>query len=279
MADLSKLRKVLDYTPAASMKGWKDRDYYDALNRRLNREVLIERPLAKPARDEAVRVVAPEEWEAARRARETQLLREAELDQTRGELDRVAAREAELEREVQELRTRLEGLRTEAEEKKRKVHTAQLVAVRRPVAPTPEEAPPSPEELAAAGWEVLPDEVVEPAPPEAAPEIPAEWETEIQAAEEAIKRVEHEIETIEHELGSLRREEADLRARAEPYQFEGYTLYRRKVGRGASGKDFYFFSREPPEQGEATPLPNGYEVRTRKGGAPYLKAVVAPRKR
>lgn len=301
MSELRKLRRVLDFVPAAEMKSWKDKEYYEALNRRLHREILVERPLARPARDEAVRVVDPAEWEAARAARERQLLQEAELEHARNELERVLAREDELRREVDAMRGQLGPLRAEAEEK-RKV-ALQLVGVRRggapaaPATPPPEpepsvgwepveEAAPAPhatreKELTAAGWEIV-------APEEATPSAGGVWqdassakpdvtelEREAQMAEEAIRRVEAEIQKVESELRTLANQETDLRTRAEPFKFKGYTLYRRTVGRGAAARELHFFSRERPASGVAAPLPEGHEVALRSNGLPYLKKAAA----
>jgi len=267
MANLRKVRQVLDYVPATKLG--RDR-YLEALDRRLHREVLVERPLARPARDEAVRVVAADEWEAARRAREEQLLKESELEHTRDELERVLSREEALNKEIEDMRQRLAGMRTEAVEK-RKV-ALQLVGVRRPG--TAGEAQPG-------AWEVVDEEnVLEPEPPAPEPEPNAELiaqiEREAQAAEEAIQRVEVEIGKIESELETLATEEADLRKRAGPYMRNGYTLYRRTVGRGANARDFYFFSKKAPKTGTPSKMPEGYEVSERTTGVPVLKRAGAP---
>lgn len=271
MADVKKVRKVLDYTPASAMKGWKDREYLEALNRRLNREVLVERPLAKPARDEAVRVVDADEWDAARAARERQLLQEAELVATRDELARVTAREDQLRQDVESLRHQLPALEADVEEKRR--FALQLLGVRRRAQPSPVSA----DELAAQGWEVVPEEGGAPAPDAFTPVEPdpeaEQARRDLATAEEAIRRVEAEIQKIESEMQSLAEQEATLRRRSPAFTRGGYTLYKRIVGEGDHARPLYFFSKASPASGEPATLPPGHEVAQRKGGMPYLKKI------
>ncbi len=286
--DLNRLRKVLDFVPASETAGWPDREYYDALARRLNREVVADGPVtrvvARRAKDEAILVVPPEEWDAAQKAREHQLEQAAELARVRGELEAVQSREGELQEEVDELRGRLSGLKEEREEK-RKV-ALQLVGIKRPAPP----APPS-DQLAAEGWEVLPEEgetapPAEPAPVDALGQ--AGWQVEAPGGgassdraaavadetDAAIARVEAEIHKIEQELEDLAIQERGIQERGgpAPYTHGDYALYRRSVGKGAGARDLYFFSESIPTNGEATPLPAGYVVKINpSSGLPLLK--------
>lgn len=110
-ADLDKLRRVLDYVPSETMNTWTDRTYYEALNHRLNRDVVVQEvraPAPKPGRprDEALLVVSPEEWDAAKSSLADKRAQEAELERTHGELLELRARQLELEEELEALRLR-----------------------------------------------------------------------------------------------------------------------------------------------------------------------------
>lgn len=295
MADLGKLRRVLDFAPSAAMKGWRERPYFEALNRRLNRlvsaQVLAARAPRRITRDEAVRVVPPEEWEAAQEARAREAAVEAEMRQLREELDEVRSQRNELQRQLDDLQSRLSGLRTVAEEKRvalklvgvRRAATAprkvslKLVGVRRP-GPTPVArepfAPEEPERIGGPPEEVPPEPLVYgPAPEETA---------DLAAADEAIARVEQEIQRIESELRDLGERERTLsrdRPRA-PLRVRGYTLYRRPVETGRGPRDLYFFSKKRPVEGEPSPLPQGYRVTTRaRSGLPMLRRAGGGRRR
>lgn len=295
-SEMTKVRKVLDYVPSRVLSTWKGRLYFDALNRRLNREVLVERPmLVARAPDEAVMVVPEEEWHAAVAAREKQMAQENELEQTRTELEGLRQREGDMAREVDNLRLQLQRLEVERDEKRK--HALQLVGVRRPVtvaqvapdeplpatgAPASEGAPapapggpvPTAQELQAQGWEVLPDDMVVEPSFEPVPVAEQVSETDLKATDDAIARVESEIQRIEAELASLADKEKELESKGAqgPYRYKDFTLYRRTVGEAGQERDFYFFSKVAPQEGQEAPLPAGYEVAVNaKSGLPYLR--------
>ncbi len=59
-----------------------------------------------------------------------------------------------------------------------------------------------------------------------------------------------------------------------PYKHGDYSLYRREVEDAEGTRPVYFFAREQPAQGEACPLPAGYEVRVNsRTQVPYLVRV------
>lgn len=305
---VGKLRAVLDYWDCETClkRHTPEQETFCAVCKRLNREVLLQPPVAKlkkPSKDEAVRVVPHEEWEEAVQAKERQHIQEAELEEARQQLLTVQEREAELQDEISDLRRRLSDLRGEAPEKKvplklvgvkkteplmefsadaeeaaleaeqpleedalmellpEEEHVPEVEPLTEP-ASAQEVPPPAPTD----GWEAVPEET----PPSRAP-APAG------PADEAIRRVEEEIEKIEEELQQLAEQEKLLQRKAgdggpAPYRTKGYTLYHRKVGKGDRATDFYFFSKQTPEEGDPVPLPTGYKVaKNAKTGLPYLK--------
>lgn len=247
MADLEKLRKVLDYVPSKEMANWRERSYYEALNRRLQRDVVVH-PRAQPARatkSDAVRVVSPEDWAAAQEARKRQ--QEQEL-----ELARLGQREEELLAQIARLQQELARLRGQgpapAPEAAEKLTRFELVGVRK--------AEPAPT------WEVAP-----------LPELEEEPVMEPAERDSAIRLLEEEIRRSEEELSSLSRQLRETSPQAEPYRMDDYTLYARSLPtKGKQRNLFYFFSREQPADAEAVPLPHGYKVaKNARTGLPYLK--------
>lgn len=168
MSDLGRLRKVLDFVPAQEMAEWEHRTYYDAVIRRLNREVVV-RPVAMavPA-DEAVRVVTAQEWDAAIGAQRREMEREQEVEQLRNDLARLDDHRSDLEAEVAQLKEQLSGLETQKRE-----HRLSIVSVRRKAEPAPE---PEPEPLPVLEPEPEPTPPLEPAPPVEEPAAPPEPE-------------------------------------------------------------------------------------------------------
>ncbi len=56
-------------------------------------------------------------------------------------------------------------------------------------------------------------------------------------------------------------------------RFKGYTLYRKEIILSSGDKKVvHFFSREKPEEGEPSPLPEGYEVKIdKRTGVPFIR--------
>lgn len=282
---------MLDYVPSRDMHRWKDRDYFDALNRRINREVLIETPMARPAKDEAVLVIPPQEWRAMQGAREREVLQEAELEQARDELDAVREREGELQKEVEDLQDRLSGLHSEDVEQRRVA--LKLVGVRRAQqqgAPLGEAETPAfdlePAQPAEPAWEVVEDDGT--AVPSAEELRDQGWDLvddepqERSATEAAIREVEEEIQRIEGELEDLAQKQDALGAQTgpdEPFTFRDYQLYRRETDVAGRNQTLFYFSRDDQPDADPSALPPGYEVAVNaRSGLPYLRKVKTGKK-
>lgn len=281
MSELDKLRKVLDYVPSKQMAQWRDRAYYEALNRRLQRNVAVRPKVVAPkaAKTDAVRVVGPDEWAAAQEAKRR-------ADDQELEMARLQQREAELQAQVDNLLRQLSGMPGGAERARRLVRL-ELVGVRKPDAPMEfqEDAEAAAETVAEAApeaapaWEVVPEEprfdaVTEEVPPGAPPP-----QAPTAPADDAMSRIEDEIRKIEEELLTLAQQERKLKSRrattdrVKPFTFEGHRLFVRDVaGAGQKPRLFYFFSRGAPRDGVPSPMPSGYKVAKHpKTGLPYLK--------
>lgn len=57
------------------------------------------------------------------------------------------------------------------------------------------------------------------------------------------------------------------------YRYKGYTLYRKEIIlNDGSKRVIHFFSREEPDEGEPSPLPDGYEIKMdKKTGIPFIR--------
>ena len=131
---VGKLREVVDYWACDECLEHpsREQEYFCAVCRRLQRDAAVEpRPVASPrvrgTRSDAVRVIPPDEWEAANRARERVLENELELA-------RLQQREGELQGQIEGLQKELDELRdqeTSPIDSRRRVRF-DLVGVRRP---------------------------------------------------------------------------------------------------------------------------------------------------
>lgn len=278
---VGKLRQVLDYWTCDTClkRPTREQEYFCAVCRRLQRNVALRprpapvrliRPRGATTKADAVQVIPPEEWEAARTA--AQRGREQEL-----ELARLQQREEELASEVARLQEELDALREQpasagqTSEEPTKPVRFELVEVRKKAAAEPEmEFAQEFEEVEEAAPEPFP-EATSNEPEPSWLELPEGGE-ETKPLSESAHDLEREIHQIEKELADIAEQERELGG-APPYRFKGYTLYVREVrSSGKASQPFYFFSRAAPREGAPAPMPVGYVVaQSPRTGLPYLK--------
>lgn len=114
--DVGKLRPVLDYMPCETCLDMytPEQDYYCAICPRLVRDVVVRRSAL--GTDEAVQVIAAEDFSMAKDLRDRIQSQELELQEAREKLAAVARREMDLEAELARLNEDLVRVRKEKEE-------------------------------------------------------------------------------------------------------------------------------------------------------------------
>jgi hypothetical protein len=114
--DVGKLRPVLDYIPCETCLDMytPEQDYYCAICPRLVRDVVVRRTAL--GSDEAVQVIAPEDFSMAKDLRDRIQSQELELQEAREKLAAVARREMDLQAELARLQDDLVRVRKEKED-------------------------------------------------------------------------------------------------------------------------------------------------------------------
>ena len=241
--DVGKLRPVLDYLSCETCLETFDphQDYLCRVCVKLHREVTVKQTAM--ARDEAVQVIAPEDFHMARGLRDRIQQQELELQDSRARLKKLTSRENELTEKLEDLQKQLEE--TKKEKEAATLVPFELVGVKEATDEAeemlefaPETEEPAPAEAAAPAFEPVPDETPTtepqwetvpetepftegeepaafqsgPAPSTDAPVPPAQQR--VRATDDAIARIEDEIGKIEAELTQLADQEKDLQKKS-----------------------------------------------------------------
>lgn len=188
--DVGKLRPVLDYWPCETCldQYTPDQDYFCGICARLTRDVVVRRTAL--GSDEAVQVIAPEDFSMAKDLRDRIQNQELELQEARERLATLNTRENTLQSQLRSMKTDLDTARREKDEAQ--LVPFEFVGVREAHAEEPamefaeeaEEFAPGARPPPALAWEPLLEPVPAPgvpayspaAPPVAAPEPAPQWE-------------------------------------------------------------------------------------------------------
>ncbi|HLE47033.1 MAG TPA: hypothetical protein VI818_01955, partial [Candidatus Thermoplasmatota archaeon] len=113
MPDVGKLRQVLDYWSCETCLETFDprQDYLCGVCAKLNREVTVKNTAM--ARDEAVQVIAPEDFHMARGLRDRIQQQELELQESRARLKKLQNREDDLTEKLADLQRQLDETKKE----------------------------------------------------------------------------------------------------------------------------------------------------------------------